>query len=63
MEIQTRELVRIKRRLNEILVNHTGKPLETIEKDTDRDFFMGPEEAKDYGLVDQVIFQRQAKES
>jgi len=53
--IHARELQRIKKRMNEILIKHTGHSLEKIEKDTDRDCFMSAEEAKDYGLVDRVI--------
>ncbi len=53
--IHARELQRIKQRMNEILIKHTGHSLEKIEKDTDRDCFMSAEEAKDYGLVDDVI--------
>ncbi len=44
----------MKRRLNELLVLHTGQSLERIEKDTDRNYFMSPDEAKDYGLIDKV---------
>lgn len=53
--IHARELQRIKQRMNEILLKHTGHSLEKIEKDTDRDRFMTAEEACDYGLVDQVV--------
>ncbi len=53
--IHARELQRIKQRMNEILLKHTGHSLEKIEKDTDRDRFMTAEEARDYGLVDQVV--------
>jgi len=53
--IHARELQRIKKRMNEILIKHTGHSLEKIEKDTDRDCFMSAEEAKEYGLVDNVI--------
>lgn len=53
--IHAREFQRIKQRMNEILFKHTGHSLEKIEKDTDRDRFMSAEEAKDYGLVDQVV--------
>jgi ATP-dependent Clp protease protease subunit len=53
--IHARELQRIKQRMNEILIKHTGRSLEKIEKDTDRDCFMSAEEAKEYGLVDDVI--------
>jgi ATP-dependent Clp protease protease subunit len=55
VEIMTKELLRIKNKINEILSFHTGQPIERIEKDTDRDFFMTPEEALDYGLIDKVI--------
>lgn len=55
IEIQAREILRIKRQLNELLAGHTGQSVKTIEKDTDRDNIMTAEEAKEYGLVDQVI--------
>jgi ATP-dependent Clp protease protease subunit len=55
IEIQTREMVRIKNIVNEILSKHTGQPMEKIEKDTDRDFWMSPEEAREYGLIDEII--------
>lgn len=55
VEIMTKELLRIKNKINEILSYHTGQPIERIEKDTDRDFFMTPEEALEYGLIDKVI--------
>lgn len=55
VEIQTREIMRIKKLLNEILSKHTSQPLAKIEKDTDRDFYMGADEAVKYGLVDEVI--------
>ena len=53
--IHAKEFTKIKERLNRILIKHTGHPLEKIERDTDRDRFMAPEEALEYGLVDQVI--------
>ncbi len=53
--IHAKEFAKIKERLNLILLKHTGHPLEKIEKDTDRDRFMSAEEARDYGLIDQVI--------
>ena len=53
--IQAKEILRLKDRLNEILAFHTGKDLKTIERDTDRDNFMSADEAKAYGLVDQVV--------
>ncbi|WP_066375754.1 MULTISPECIES: ATP-dependent Clp endopeptidase proteolytic subunit ClpP [unclassified Anabaena] len=55
IEIQAREILYIKGQLNQLLAKHTGQPLERIETDTDRDFFMSAEEAKSYGLIDQVI--------
>lgn len=57
VEIQTKEMVRIKNQVNDILVKHTGQILKKIETDTDRDFFMTAEEAKAYGLIDKVIAQ------
>jgi ATP-dependent Clp protease protease subunit len=59
IEIQTKEILRMKKRLNEILADHTGKPIKTIEKDTDRDFFMSAAEAVAYGLVDEVVTKKQ----
>jgi len=56
--IQAKEILRTKKRLNEILAAHTGQPLERVEKDTDRDYFMSAEEAKAYGLVDEVVKSR-----
>ncbi len=55
IEIQAREILYIKGKLNQLLAQHTGQPLERIEADTERDFFMSAEEAKNYGLIDQVI--------
>ncbi len=55
ISIQAREILRLRDKINEILVHHTGRPLEKIEKDTDRDYFMSGDEAKSYGLVDEVI--------
>ncbi|MFQ6007529.1 MAG: ATP-dependent Clp endopeptidase proteolytic subunit ClpP [Candidatus Zixiibacteriota bacterium] len=60
--IMTEEFSKMKKRLNELLVRHTGQSLERIEKDTDRNFFMSPEEAKDYGIIDKVYeFARMEK--
>ena len=53
--IHAKEFGKVKERLNRILLKHTGRPLEEIERDTDRDRFMSPEEAMEYGLIDQVI--------
>lgn len=55
VEIQTREILRVKKSINEILARHTGKSITQIEKDTDRDFYMTAQDAKKYGIVDQVI--------
>lgn len=58
IHIQAKEILKLKEQLNQILVHHTGQSLERIEKDTDRDYFMSAEEAKNYGIVDQVITTR-----
>ena len=58
IDIQAKEILRLKQKLNEILVRHTGQGIERIEKDTDRDYFMGPGEAKEYGLIDEVVVQK-----
>ncbi len=55
IHIQAQEILKLKEELNRILVQNTGQPLEKIEKDTDRDYFMNAEEAKNYGIVDEVI--------
>jgi ATP-dependent Clp protease protease subunit len=55
IEIQAKEILYIKKRLNDLLAEHTGQPLETIETDTDRDFYMSAAEAQTYGLIDQVV--------
>ena len=55
IEIQANEIIRYREVLNQILANHTGQPIEQIAKDTDRDFFMGAEEAKKYGVVDDIV--------
>ena len=55
ISIQAKEILRLRDRLNEILAQHTVKPLDVISRDTDRDFFMSPEEAREYGIVDEVI--------
>jgi ATP-dependent Clp protease protease subunit len=55
IEIQAREILYLKALLNQHLANHTGQPLEKIAEDTERDFFMSAEDAKEYGLIDQVI--------
>ncbi|MBM0743729.1 ATP-dependent Clp endopeptidase proteolytic subunit ClpP [Phormidium sp. CLA17] len=58
IEIQAKEILYHKQRLNELLADHTGQPLDRIQDDTERDFFMSADEAKDYGLIDQVIDRR-----
>ena len=55
IEIQANEIIRYREVLNQILATHTGQPIEQIAKDTDRDFFMGAEEAKKYGVVDDIV--------
>ena len=54
IEIQAQEILLMRERLNRLISEHTGKPIETIEKDTDRDFWMSPDQAAEYGLVDMV---------
>ncbi len=58
IDIQAREILRMREHLNRILVQHTGQSLERIVKDTDRDYIMTADQAQDYGLVDQVIHSR-----
>ncbi|MBI3589640.1 MAG: ATP-dependent Clp endopeptidase proteolytic subunit ClpP [Candidatus Liptonbacteria bacterium] len=55
VEITARHIIKIKDKINQILAKHTGKPIAKIEKDTDRDFYMTPMEAKEYGLIDEII--------
>lgn len=55
IEITAKQIMKIKDKINRILAKHTGQPLERIEKDTDRDFYLSAEEAKEYGLIDEVI--------
>ena len=57
--IHAKEIMRIKESLNEILVKHTGQPMEVIKKDTDRNFFMDVNEAKTYGIIDEVLIKRE----
>jgi ATP-dependent Clp protease protease subunit len=58
IEIQAREIISVKRRLEEILAEHTGQPLERVSKDMERDYFMTSDEAREYGIIDQVITHR-----
>ena len=55
IEITAKQIIKIKDKLNKILAKHTGQPLEKVEKDTDRDFYLSAEEAKEYGIIDEVI--------
>jgi len=61
IEIQTKEILRVKKVINGILAKHTEQPITKIEKDTDRDFFMTPDQAVEYGLIDEVITVEKAK--
>jgi len=58
IEIQAREAIALKRRMEEIVAQHTGQPLEKVSKDMERDYFMTPEEAIEYGLIDKVLARR-----
>jgi ATP-dependent Clp protease protease subunit len=60
IELHAKEILRLKAKLNEIMHKHTGQPLDRIEKDTDRDNFMGAGEAKEYGLIDEVVLKKPA---
>ena len=62
ISIQAKEILRLRDRVNGILASHTGKPLDVIERDTDRDFFMSADEACAYGLVDEVVKSRKVPE-
>lgn len=55
IEITARQILKIKEKLNQVLAKHTGQPVSKIEKDTDRDFYLTPQEAKEYGLIDHII--------
>ncbi len=58
IEIHAKEILKVREALNEILASHTGQPVERIARDTDRDFFISAEEAKDYGIVDEILVHR-----
>jgi len=58
IDIQAREILRMKEELNKILQKHSGQDMERIQRDTDRDFFMTPEQAKEYGLIDEIILRK-----
>ena len=61
ISIQAKEILKMRDKINEILALHSGKPLEKIQKDTDRDYFMSAEEAREYGIVDEVILPNKKK--
>jgi len=61
IEITAKQIIKMKEKLNQILSSHTGQPLDKVEKDTDRDFYLTAEEAKRYGLIDEVIGVKEAK--
>jgi ATP-dependent Clp protease protease subunit len=58
---QATEILKMRDKINEIIAHHTGKPLDKVVKDTDRDYFMSAQEAKEYGLVDEVVIGKQKK--
>jgi ATP-dependent Clp protease protease subunit len=58
IEIHAREILKTREQLNKILADRTGQPLEKIERDTERDYYLSAEESKEYGLIDQVISKR-----
>jgi ATP-dependent Clp protease protease subunit len=62
IEIQAKEIIRLKKRLNELLARQTKQPVERIERDTERDYFMDPLEAKAYGLIDEIFVSKKAAE-
>jgi ATP-dependent Clp protease protease subunit len=62
IEIHAKEILRLKQRLNEILTKHTGQPIERVARDTERDYFMGPGEAKEYGLIDEVYVHKKPQQ-
>jgi ATP-dependent Clp protease protease subunit len=61
VEIHAKEILRLRRLIDEIIARHTGQPIEKVQKDTDRDFIMTAEEAKEYGLVDEIITSRKVQ--
>jgi len=63
ISIQAKEILKLRDKINEILAHHTGQSLEKIQKDTDRDYFMSAQEAKDYGLIDEVVVHDKKKKS
>ena len=63
IDIHAREILKIRERLNQIMAEHTGQSLDKISQDTERDYFMSGTEAKDYGLIDEVIVRASEKET
>jgi len=63
IEIHTKELITLREKINNILATHTGQQIDKIAKDTDRNFFMSPETAKEYGIIDEVIFKKKTLET
>ena len=61
IEISAKHILKLKDKLNQILARHTGKPVAQVEKDTDRDYYMDPEEAKKYGIIDEIIKRKNAR--
>jgi len=59
IEIQAKEIIKIKKMIHQLLAKHTGQPIERIEKDTERDYFMSSEEALEYGIIDKIIEKRE----
>ncbi len=57
IDIQAREILKMRDLVNQILVKHTGQPIKKIEKDTDRDYYMSPEEAREYGIIDEILIR------
>jgi ATP-dependent Clp protease protease subunit len=62
IDIQAKEILIIRKRLNELMATHTGQTLEAIEQDTERDRFMNAEQSKEYGLIDEVVTSRKTAE-
>lgn len=60
ISIRAKEILRIKEEINNILAKHTGQPIEVIQRDTERDFYMTPEQAKEYGLIDEIVSSRRS---
>ncbi|MCK9256086.1 MAG: ATP-dependent Clp protease proteolytic subunit, partial [Bacteroidales bacterium] len=60
IEITTREIIKLKKELYEIIAHHSGKDFKTVEKDSDRDYWMTAEEAKNYGMLDEVLFRNES---